>query len=406
MLVIHDAITMAANPPPRNNTAHKRIKQHQNRIYANPLPVLIDQRPSTFLAGLSRFGQKSLINPQCVGVYIKQTQSVWVINERDVRVLWTRGFFGKGSLSRSEPTWNDRQRKLAVGDKPQPTAEEITSKRRIERNKMKIERAKVLSEAQLAAEAALEGSDSIKLSPPMPADDNDNLPLNEKSSNPIEPSSPPKWEPLEPDTQEEQQDLSNAEHLQLTLPEAFFLAWGIGCLKIVDPYTDAVIPINQLWKECRLASMFLQNAPDSRDTCLQRLDNPFLVNYAIYHYYRSLGWVIKSGIKFCVDIVLYKRGPVFHHAEFAVVICPTYEDQRDKESSPFDLHNSDKLSWQWLNTINRVNGQAKKTLILAYVQIPSQEKVRNLDDPAKLLAEYRVKEVVLKRFVAARNRDN
>ena len=46
-----------------------------------------------------------------------------------------------------------------------------------------------------------------------------------------------------------------------------------------------------------------------------RFDNPFLVNYVVYHHYRSLGWVIKGGIKFCVDYLLYKRGPVFHHAE-------------------------------------------------------------------------------------------
>ena len=54
------------------------------------------------------------------------------------------------------------------------------------------------------------------------------------------------------------------------------------------------------------------------DTYTSRFDNPFLVNYAAYHYYRSLGWVIKGGIKFCVDLLLYKRGPVFHHAEYVV----------------------------------------------------------------------------------------
>jgi hypothetical protein len=46
-----------------------------------------------------------------------------------------------------------------------------------------------------------------------------------------------------------------------------------------------------------------------------QFDNPFLINYVVYHHYRSLGWVVKSGIKFCVDYLLYKRGPVFHHAE-------------------------------------------------------------------------------------------
>jgi len=46
-----------------------------------------------------------------------------------------------------------------------------------------------------------------------------------------------------------------------------------------------------------------------------RPDNSFIVNYVAYHHYRSLGWTIKSGLKFCVDYLLYKRGPVFDHAE-------------------------------------------------------------------------------------------
>lgn len=46
-----------------------------------------------------------------------------------------------------------------------------------------------------------------------------------------------------------------------------------------------------------------------------RPDNPFLVSYAAYHHYRSLGWVVKTGIKFCCDWLLYKKGLVFSHAE-------------------------------------------------------------------------------------------
>ena len=43
-------------------------------------------------------------------------------------------------------------------------------------------------------------------------------------------------------------------------------------------------------------------------------DDPFLVSYAVYHYFRSLGWVVKPGIKFCCDWLLYRKGPVFSHA--------------------------------------------------------------------------------------------
>ena len=108
-----------------------------------------------------------------------------------------------------------------------------------------------------------------------------------------------------------------------------------------------------------------------------RFDNPFLVNYAAYHYYRSLGWVVKGGIKFCVDLLLYKRGPVFTHAEyvlrslisrqipiqwcrFAIVVIPVYEDPADQQSSPFNLPNANTFSWTWLSTVNRVNSQVQK----------------------------------------------
>jgi tRNA-splicing endonuclease subunit Sen2 len=43
-------------------------------------------------------------------------------------------------------------------------------------------------------------------------------------------------------------------------------------------------------------------------------DDPFLVSYVAYHHFRSLGWVVKPGIKFSCDWLLYRRGPVFSHA--------------------------------------------------------------------------------------------
>ena len=46
-------------------------------------------------------------------------------------------------------------------------------------------------------------------------------------------------------------------------------------------------------------------------------NNPFIIKYAVYHHFRSLGWVVRGGLKFSVDYLLYKRGPVFSHAEFA-----------------------------------------------------------------------------------------
>jgi tRNA-splicing endonuclease subunit Sen2 len=71
--------------------------------------------------------------------------------------------------------------------------------------------------------------------------------------------------------------------------------------------------LQQIWNAFQNAYSYPSIMPSPHQ--LNRLDNPFLVNYVVYHHYRSLGWVIKGGIKFCVDYLLYKRGPVFHHAE-------------------------------------------------------------------------------------------
>ena len=76
---------------------------------------------------------------------------------------------------------------------------------------------------------------------------------------------------------------------------------------------DTLIPIN--------AVLPLFITPPTLDSSLllsptRRLlpDDPFLVSYAVYHHYRSLGYVVKTGIKFASDWLLYRKGPVFSHA--------------------------------------------------------------------------------------------
>lgn len=75
------------------------------------------------------------------------------------------------------------------------------------------------------------------------------------------------------------------EKLMLTLQEAFFLSYGLGCLQVVNE--DKLLSIQQCWQ------LFLET------------DKNFTSKYVVYHYYRSKGYVVKPAIKFGGDYCKY-----------------------------------------------------------------------------------------------------
>ena len=119
-------------------------------------------------------------------------------------------------------------------------------------------------------------------------------------------------------TLEDEEPVIELEHLQLQREEAFFLVFGLGALDVLlTPSSDRPLTILECW------ALFA-------GTGTPRPDNSFVVSYVAYHHYRSLGWVARSGVKFCVDWVLYRGadgsghrggvGPVGGHAE-CVALC-------------------------------------------------------------------------------------
>jgi tRNA-splicing endonuclease subunit Sen2 len=87
-------------------------RQENNRIYAHPLPLaLVEPLPSKIASILAFLGLSltRVDHPHCEGIFDPTTRSVWVSNPDHSLILWRRGFFGKGNLSRSEPSWLARQ---------------------------------------------------------------------------------------------------------------------------------------------------------------------------------------------------------------------------------------------------------------------------------------------------------
>ncbi|OAA59223.1 tRNA intron endonuclease [Niveomyces insectorum RCEF 264] len=222
--------------------------------------------------------------------------------------------------------------------------------------------------------------------------------------------------------------ITNKEHLQLSAEEAFFLAYALGALVVVDPATNAALSTQQLFTLFRQQSYFPPRGPTPfPHAAYLATDDPFLVHYAVYHHFRSLGWVPRHGIKFGVDWLLYGKGPALDHAEFGVIVMPSYTDPRWADSKRQQQQQQQqrrgrlRRSWHWLHGVNRVLSTVYKGFVLAYVDIPPPAAASgdggNGDsdgcgggggEPTSitdLLSRYTVREVTVRRWSSNRNRD-
>ncbi|XP_077058753.1 tRNA-splicing endonuclease subunit Sen2 isoform X2 [Siphateles boraxobius] len=143
------------------------------------------------------------------------------------------------------------------------------------------------------------------------------------------------------------------EYLQLSYEEAFFLVYALGCLSIY--YSGEALSVAQVW------------------TMFRSLQPNFSTSYAAYHYFRSKGWVPKSGIKYGTDLMLYRKGPPFYHASYSVVVEQSDVCFRGAALRPF--------SWRTLAALSRTTGNVSKELMLCYVITPSDLTEDMLSSP-------------------------
>ncbi|KAK2861566.1 hypothetical protein Q5P01_001099 [Channa striata] len=170
---------------------------------------------------------------------------------------------------------------------------------------------------------------------------------------------------------------SLSEHLQLSLEEAFFLVYGLGCLSVY--LHQEPLSIMELW------TTFRSLCPD------------FISSYAAYHHFRSRGWVPKRGgaAKYGVDLMLYRKGPPFYHASYSVVVERVDSAFRGCALRPF--------SWRSLAALNRITANVSKELMLCYIISPADLSEAELDSPV-CLSRFRVQEVIVNRWVSSKER--
>ncbi|XP_017796357.1 PREDICTED: tRNA-splicing endonuclease subunit Sen2 [Habropoda laboriosa] len=172
------------------------------------------------------------------------------------------------------------------------------------------------------------------------------------------------------------------ETLYLTFEETFFLLYGIGCLNLID-FDGNLLDVDHAW----------------HSFC--KIDQNFIPKYVTYHYFRSKGWVVKPGLKYGGDFLLYKQGPPFYHASYIVIIDTLDGDSLIRNQNKC-MH---KLTWNNLLGLERLSETAAKEILFAQVLWPSSalqtSNLLNVD----ILSEFSVKELLWRRWNPKYNRD-
>lgn len=148
-----------AAPKPNGKPSSKRRGPPLNQIYTLPVPVRTFPLPAFYpnnpisiihvaFAWLKQTVRPPPAEPSVVfrGTWSESTTSIHITDEKFIRGLWEQGFFGKGSLSRSEPNWLKREL-VRKGLEETHVSEIHTSQRRQERADAKWERARLEQEA-------------------------------------------------------------------------------------------------------------------------------------------------------------------------------------------------------------------------------------------------------------------
>nr|XP_039262789.1 tRNA-splicing endonuclease subunit Sen2-like [Styela clava] len=161
----------------------------------------------------------------------------------------------------------------------------------------------------------------------------------------------------------------------MTYEEAFFLSFALGCLFI--SYESKEIDISEQW------NLF----------CSKK--KRFPVTYAVYHHFRTKGWVPKEGLKFGTDYILYKHGPSYTHAAYAVIIQEVNDDLTNSDRS------SRHLTWTSMAGLGRLVSSVSKSLLICSITST------NIDTSSpNCLKQMNIYETVFSRWMSSKEQED
>jgi len=311
--------------------------------------------------------------------------------------------WGKATLSRSQPTW--RARKIAeMTGKQDSSLEGATARTRKQRAAFKTERLKRELEERERQRREEDEKDMVTTAEAIKEEDAEDTAVEQgsglhSSSTDVEDDSQQpdrkRRKTDDNDTADQQlpvytENYLDKEILQISPDEALFLM-TLNLLSI--QHDNEILTLNQ----------FLRLV-----TTTSRPDDPFLVRYIAYYHFRQQKLIVKTGLKFGVDYLIYHAPIPFVHAAHCVNVIGDYHLWQGTEEGRLIR---EQVSWQEINLWQRLVGNVRKRMKLVYVEIPVAEDgdwrdgIRDRRDFEKVLLRYRIREVMNSRMVIARERD-
>ncbi|KAJ0174635.1 hypothetical protein K1T71_009743 [Dendrolimus kikuchii] len=303
--------------------------------------------------------------------------NVEVRSVEEIALLHHMGCFGKGSASRSQPKIAENDSDRQIMRKRQFFKRNYWYKKfNSQGNKIEADEF-LISARELAAKIGEDSSkDSGKDVIDLVSSDDEDMEVNDDSNNVYEitvSSDKTDHIVIVPNSDSEEDDyfanlkpkccinkIKIQEKLILSLEESFFLIYGLGCLQIVNT-DNSLLNIEQCW------------------TLFDLTDKKFIKRYVVYHYFKSKGYVVKPGIKFGGDFLLYVEGPSVSHADYIVII------------------KSNLRQFEWVSLLGhiRMATTTVKEILIVEVIEPIMECVKLPDN----LSSYSVRVLLLNRHL-------
>lgn len=144
-----------------------------------------------------------------------------------------------------------------------------------------------------------------------------------------------------------------------------------------------------------------------------KADESFPIKYIAYLQLREQGWVVKCGLKFGVDFLLYKTSPSLYHSSYAVIIRTINNTTSiNSVGVSSDTINSvgvssDWLSWKQVVSLVRVIEGVAKEMVVCFVDVNKWEEsgVWSEENIKNILSHSKVSFVIVKRHQPEKERE-